>query len=288
MYVHVVDGTYELFRMYFGAPSSEAADGTEVGATRALLRSFAMMLRDPEVTHVGVAFDHVIESFRNELFDGYKTGEGMDPALYEQFPLAEAAARALGIVVWPMEEFEADDGLASAAAKFGGDPRVSQVRICSPDKDLAQCVRGERVVCFDRRKKTVMDEAGVRGKFGVAPASIPDYLALVGDAADGIPGIPRWGAKSAATVLAHYERLEAIPDDPAEWAIKVRGAKALAENLASRRADAALYRKLATLRLDAPVPQDLDALRWRSVDMDALRALCEQLGDDVERLRLPT
>ncbi len=276
MQVHLLDGTYELFRMFFGAPRATAPDGREVGATRALLRSLATWLRDPSLTHVGVAFDHVVESFRNELFDGYKTGEGIDPELYAQFPLAERAAEALGIVAWPMVEFEADDALASAAAKFAG-PGV-QVRLCSPDKDLAQCVRGERVVGFDRRAGTMLDEDGVRAKFGVDPQSIPDYLALVGDAADGIPGIPRWGAKSAAAVLAHYRHIEHIPNDPLDWAVKVRGAKTLAGNLAYQRKEALLYRELATLRLDVPVAETLDELRWRRVDADALGALCDELG----------
>lgn len=277
MRVHLIDGTYELFRMFYGAPRATAADGREVGATRALLRSFATLLRDPDVTHVGVAFDRVIESFRNELFDGYKTGEGIDPDLYAQFPLAEQAAQALGMVVWPMVEFEADDALASAAAKFQEQADV-RVFICSPDKDLAQCVVGDRVVTFDRRSGSMLDEDGVREKFGVAPKSIPDFLALVGDAADGIPGIPRWGAKSAAAVLAHYEHIENIPDDPLDWAVKIRGAKTLAGNLAYQRKDALLYRELATLRRDAPIPQTLDELRWRSVDHEALGALCAALG----------
>ncbi|MEM9069103.1 MAG: 5'-3' exonuclease H3TH domain-containing protein [Myxococcota bacterium] len=287
MNVHLIDGTYELFRMYFGAPPATSPEGMEVGATRALLRSFAAMLRSPKVTHIGVAFDHVIESFRNELFDGYKTGEGMDPALYAQFPLAERAVSSLGMTVWPMERFEADDGLASAAAKYAEDPRVSKVLICSPDKDLAQCVVKDRIVCFDRRKKKLMNEDGVVEKFGVGPASIPDYLALVGDSADGIPGIPRWGAKGAAEVLAHYKHLEHIPDDPTDWKIKVRGAKTLAGNLAYQRKDAMLYRELATLRLDAPIPEALEAIRWKEVDLSALEELAAELGDSGVLNRLP-
>lgn len=277
MQVHLVDGTYELFRMFYGAPPSQDAAGVEVGAARGLLRSLAAMLRREGVSHVAVAFDHVIESFRNDLFEGYKTGEGIDPALWAQFPLAEEVTRALGVVTWPMIPFEADDALATGAARYAADPRVERVLICSPDKDLAQCVVGERVVQLDRRKDVVTDEEGVRTKFGISPASIPDYLALVGDSADGIPGVPKWGAKSAAAVLAHYETLEAIPDDGAAWAVKVRGASALAANLRTRRADAALYKTLATLRRDVPLEESLDALRWRG-PTDALEPLARRLG----------
>lgn len=254
MRIHLVDGTYELFRAFYGAPASSAPDGREVGATRGILRSFLSLLSDPTVTHVACAFDHVIESFRNQLFAGYKTGEGIEPALFTQFELAEQATRALGIVVWPMVEFEADDALASFAARAAALSEVSEVVICSPDKDLAQCVRGERVVCFDRMRKRRMDEAGVIEKFGVLPASIPDWLALVGDTADGIPGLARWGEKSASTVLAHYRHIEQIPDDPRAWQVNVRGAPALAAVLAGARAEATLYRQLATLREDAPLP----------------------------------
>lgn len=288
MNVHLIDGTYELFRMFFGAPSAQSPAGQEVGAVRALLRSFAAMLRDPDVTHVGVAFDHVIESFRNDLFDGYKTGEGLEPVLYEQFPLAERATRALGIVVWPMVRFEADDGLAAAAHKFGQDPRVDRVLICSPDKDLSQCVVDDRIVCFDRRKKEMRTADGVREKFGVSPKSIPDYLGLVGDTADGIPGIPRWGAKGAATVLARYEHITEIPRSADEWDVKVRGAKSLSENLEAQREDAMLYRKLAVLRTDAPIHESLDDLRWTGADRDNLEALCDELGDRGVLNRLPT
>jgi 5'-3' exonuclease len=274
--LHVVDGTYELFRAYYGAPKSTAA-GREVGATRAFLRSLASLLRQDDVTHVGCAFDTVIESFRNDLFAGYKIGAGIEPDLWNQFPLAERACRALGVACWPMVEFEADDALATAAHRFGARPEVEQVVICTPDKDLAQCVRGTRVVQLDRRRKLVLDEAAVVAKFGVPPRSIPDWLALVGDAADGLPGIPRWGARSAAIVLAHYGDLDAIPDDPDAWAVRPRGAAALAENLRARRADARLYRRLATLRTDAPVAESLDALRWRGVDPRALEALCGEI-----------
>ncbi|HTJ41248.1 MAG TPA: 5'-3' exonuclease H3TH domain-containing protein [Kofleriaceae bacterium] len=286
MRAHVVDGTYELFRSFFGAPAA-THDGREVGATRGILRSFAAWLRSGQVTHCGVAFDHVIESFRNELFDGYKTGEGVEPALMSQFELAERAAAALGLVVWPMIEFEADDAIATAAAALGGDPRVEQVVITSPDKDMAQCVRGARVICFDRMRGTTMDEDGVIAKFGVAPASIPDWLALVGDDADGIPGVPKWGARSASTVLARWRRVEDIPADPARWEVSVRGAASLAASLAEHRGVVGLYKKLATLREDAPIPCDLETLAWRGVDGPALDALCDEIGLDRSLVDLP-
>lgn len=280
MQVHLVDGTYELFRAFYGAPSATAPDGSEVGATRGLLRSLAALLREPGVTHVACAFDTVIESFRNELFAGYKTGFGIDPALWAQFALAERAAHALGIVVWPMREFEADDALATGAARFAAVPGVERVVLCTPDKDLAQCVCGDRVVCLDRRKKVVLDEGGVVAKFGIAPPSIPDWLALVGDSSDGIPGIARWGEKSAATVLAHYRHLEAIPAAAADWAVTVRSAAALAQSLTAARDDALLYRRLATLRRDVPLPEALDDLRWRGHRTDDLASLCREIGFD--------
>jgi len=277
--VYLVDGTYELFRAWFGAPEATSPQGVEVGATRGFLRSMAAMLRSGEVTHVGCAFDHTVESFRNDLFDGYKTGEGLEPELLAQFPLVERASRALGMVTWPMVEFEADDALATAAAKLRDDPRVDQVVIASPDKDLCQCVVADDVVTLDRRRKIVLNEEGVREKFGVSPESIPDYLALVGDAADGIPGIPRWGAKSAATVLAKFVHLESVPDDPAKWNVQVRGATTLANHLRERRDEAMLYRTLATLRTDAPIAESLDDLRWRGPNRPELRALCDELGE---------
>jgi len=279
MKVHLVDGTYELFRAWFGAPESKSPGGQEVGATRGFLRSMAAMLRDAEVTHVGCAFDHTVESFRNDLFDGYKTGEGLEPELFDQFPLVERASRALGMVTWPMIEFEADDALAAAAAKFADEPGVEQVVICSPDKDLCQCVRSNDVVTLDRRREIVLDEDGVREKFGVSPTSIPDYLALVGDAADGIPGIARWGAKSASAVLAKFVRLENIPGDHEQWGVKVRGGATLAHNLAEQRDDAMLYRTLATLRTDVPIDESLEDLRWTGPDRPALEALCAELGE---------
>ncbi|PIE17721.1 MAG: flap endonuclease [Proteobacteria bacterium] len=265
--------------MFYGAPASRAPDGREVGATRALLRSFNALLKRSDVTHVAVAFDHVIESFRNELFDGYKTGQGIEPALRQQFDLAEEAAHALGLVVWPMIELEADDGLAAGVAAYGDDPQVEQIVLCSPDKDLAQCVSGKRVVMWDRRKDEQLDEDGVWAKFGVAPESIPDYLALVGDAADGIPGLPGWGAKSSAAILARYGRLEAIPDDVADWEVKVRGAAKLGQVLLEQRREVALYRQLATLRVDIPPIETLHELRWQGARKDDLEALCERLGE---------
>lgn len=288
MRLHLIDGTYELFRSFFGAPPATAPDGREVGAARGLLRSLLALLREPEVTHVGIAFDHVIESFRNELYQGYKTGEGMDEVLWQQFPLAEQISAALGLVVWPMIEFEADDALATAAHRWADAEGVEQVLLCSPDKDLGQCVREGRVVLFDRRRQEVYDAERIREKFGVAPASIPDLLALVGDAADGIPGIPRWGMKSAGAVLAHYHHLDAIPDDAGAWTIKIRGAAGLAQQLRDQRADANLYRTLATLRTDVPLPEpDVDALRWRGADREALTAVCEAIGDTRALDRVP-
>lgn len=290
MKLHLVDGTYELFRAYYAVPSAKNAAGAEVGATRGLARSMLSLLREPGVTHVGVAFDHVIESFRNDLFAGYKTGEGIDPNLWSQFGPAEAVCRALGLVVWPMIEFEADDALATAAARFAALPEVEQVLIASPDKDLAQCVRGSRVVCLDRMRKKILDEPGVSEKFGVTPAQIPDYLALVGDSADGIPGVPRWGAKSAAAVLGAYGSIEAIPPSAAAWQVNVRGAAALAESLASRRQDALLYKRLATLRTDAPLPENLDAMKYQGPGRAELEAIASELSDDslVERATVVT
>lgn len=279
MKIHLVDGTYELFRSYFGAPSAQAPDGSEVGATRGLLRSLYSLLKQDDVSHVAIAFDHVIESFRNELFDGYKTGVGIDPDLLSQFPLAERAAHSLGLTVWPMVEFEADDALATAAARWGDSPGVDQVCLCTPDKDLAQAVKGNRVVLVDRRRKRELGEDEVVEKWGIRPASMPDYLALVGDTADGIPGIPRWGAKSSSQVLSVYGHLEDIPADEKQWQVKVRGAAALAENLRERRAEAGLYKTLATLRIDVPLSETLDELAWQGVDSTAVTSLCEQIGD---------
>jgi 5'-3' exonuclease len=277
--VHLVDGTYELFRAYFGAPPARAPDGREVGATRGLLRSLAALVRHERATHVGVAFDHVIESFRNELYAGYKTSAGIDAALLGQFELAERATAALGFVVWSMVEFEADDALATAAKRWAAEPAVEQVVIASPDKDLAQCVRGTRVVCADRLRRKTLDEAGVVEKFGVPPASIPDWLALTGDSADGYPGLPRWGAKSATAVLARWKHIDLIPDQARDWDVAVRGAEALAASLREGRAQSRLFRTLATLREDVPLTESLDELRWRGPRRDELERLCAEIGD---------
>ena len=287
MNVHLVDGTYELFRAFYAVPSAKNSAGLEVGAVRGLARSMLALLREPGASHVAVAFDHVIESFRNQLFDGYKTGEGIEPDLWGQFELAERVCAALGIVVWPMIEFEADDALATAALRFAQDSEVEQVLIASPDKDLAQCVVGTRVVCLDRMRKKLLDEAGVNAKFGVTPAQIPDYLALVGDTADGIPGVPRWGAKSAAAVLSEYGTIDAIPDSAASWRVSVRGAAALAESLAGRRADALLYKRLATLRVDVPLTENLADLRYRGALRAPLEALVVELSDSTLLERVP-
>jgi 5'-3' exonuclease len=279
MQVHLVDGTFELFRAYFGSPAAETPAGTEIGAVRGLMRSLLGLLSEPGVSHVGVAFDHTVESFRNDLYAGYKTGEGLEPELLAQFGPAEDATRALGLTVWSMVEFEADDALASAAARFRNDERVSQVVICSPDKDLAQCVDGHAVICRDRIRRRNRDEDGVREKFGVGPHSIPDWLALVGDSADGFPGIPRWGAKSAAKVLAVYEKIERIPADPGDWNVDVRGAATLAANLAAQIDDALLFRRLATLRLDVPLTESLDDLEWKGPDDAELEKFAASIGD---------
>ncbi|HEX6883545.1 MAG TPA: 5'-3' exonuclease H3TH domain-containing protein [Planctomycetota bacterium] len=277
MRIHLIDGTYELFRAWFGAPPARTSDGREVGAVRALARQLLKHARVEALTHAGVAFDHVIESFRNALFPGYKTGAGLDPRLLAQFEPAEEVTRALGFVVWPMIEFEADDALASGAARLAADPRVEQVRILSPDKDLAQCVRGKRVVTV--WKERLLDEPAVRERFGVAPASIPDFLALVGDEADGIPGLAGFGERSAGALLGAFGHLEAIPADPGAWPTGVRGAARLAATLAARRDDALLYRTLATLRTDVPLVEDLEALAWRGPDPAALARIAASLED---------
>ena len=262
MDIHLIDGTYELFRHFFAVPSAKDVDGREVGAVRAVVASVLGMM-NRGATHVGVATDHVIESFRNELWPGYKTGAGIDPALLSQFPLLEDALDALGVVVWPMVEFEADDGLAAAAAQAARDPEVTRVLICTPDKDLAQCVRGTRVVQMIRRTNAIVDEAAVVKKFGVAPASIPDYLALVGDSADGYPGLPGWGAKSTAAVLAKFMHLESIPEDSREWRVNAASAARLARTLVEQRDRAFLFRDLATLRTHIRVFESVEDLRWK-------------------------
>ena len=278
MKVHLVDGTYELFRAYFAMPAIEAPDGRPAGAVRGLIQTMLALLRQDDVSHVACAFDHVVESFRNGLFSGYKTGAGVPEDLMAQFELAERAVATLGVVVWPMGEFEADDAIATAAHRWKDAPEVEQVVICSPDKDLAQMVRNQSVVCLDRRRNITLDRAGVREKFGVWPESIPDYLALVGDSADGIPGIPRWGAKTTALVLDQYHHIERIPDDSSDWDVRPRGAQAIAANLAERRQDAMLYKQLATLRLDVPLSESLDQLRWLGVPRHDYESMCAELG----------
>jgi len=262
MDVHLVDGTYELFRYFYAMPPARDEAGREVAAVRGVVSSVLGMINGG-ATHVGVATDHVIESFRNDLWPGYKTGEGIDPDLYAQFPLLEEALATAGIVVWPMVEFEADDALAAAAEAAARDPRVDRIVICTPDKDLAQCVRGTRVVQLNRRTRTFRDEAAIVAKFGVPPASIPDYLALVGDAADGYPGLPGWGAKSTAAVLAKYAHLESIPADWREWHVNASNAGALSATLARERDRAFLFRTLATLRTDIDLFESVDQLRWQ-------------------------
>ena len=261
MDVHLIDGTYELFRHFYALPPARDEQGREVAAVRGVVNSLLGMLRRGEATHIGVATDHVIESFRNALWAGYKTGDGIEPALWAQFPLLEEALPAAGITVWPMVEFEADDGLAAAAAAAVRDPRVERVIICTPDKDLAQCVRGNTVVQLIRRTNVVVNEAGVIAKFGVPPVSIPDYLALVGDAADGFPGLPGWGAKSTAAVLARFGHIENIPAEWRTWPNVSSPAK-LAQTLALRREDALLFRDLATLRTDIKLFDNVDELAW--------------------------
>jgi 5'-3' exonuclease len=287
--VHLLDGTYELFRAHFGRPPHAGADGQPVGASLGVVESVLSLFRDDGVTHLGCATDHVIHSWRNERYPGYKTDAGMPPELLAQFDLLEDALRALGVVVWPMVEFEADDGLAAAAARFADEPSVERVIILSPDKDMAQCVRPDgRVLTFDRRAGRFMDAAAVEEKFGVPPASIPDYLALVGDSADGYPGLPGWGAKSAAAVLQRYPHLEDIPDSVGAWDLAVRGAPSLARTLKEQRADALLFRELATVRIDAPIPQrDPEELRWHGPDRQAFTALAGRLRAPRLLERLP-
>jgi len=274
--VHLIDGTYELFRAWFGAPHQRVS-GREIGAVRSMVRSFSALLSRKTITHVGVAYDHVIESFRNDLFPGYKTGEGVDPELFAQFELAERMTTALGMMAWPMIDFEADDAIGTAAHALSKDDRVEQVRITAVDKDMCQCVIGSRVVCWDRFKDVVLDEPAVIAKHGVLPRSIPDLLALVGDTADGIPGLAGWGKASAAKILTAYGTIDAIPDDPATWSIALRGSDRLAASLREHRGAAQLYRTLATLRLDCPIACDADALAWRGVDRPALEAICAEL-----------
>jgi 5'-3' exonuclease len=287
--IHLLDATYEIFRAHFGRPPHAGADGTPVAATLGLCESVASLLREDGVTHLGAATDHVIHSWRNDRFADYKTEEGMPPELKAQFGLAEDALRAMGIVVWPMIEFEADDGLAAAAARWVDHPDVERVVIMSPDKDMAQCVREDgRIVTFDRRQGRFYDADGVAEKFGVRPGSMADYLALVGDASDGYPGLPGWGARSTATVLQRYPHIEEIPDSVAAWDLSVRGAASLARTLAERREEAELYKELATLSLDAPIPQQHPAeLRWNGPDSEALADIAVRLRAPELPSRLP-
>ena len=279
MEVYLVDGTYELFRAYFALPALESPAGKPVGAVHGLVQSLLRLIRDNRVTHIGCAFDSVIPSFRNELFPGYKTGEGTPPELLAQFETAERAVAALGVCVWPMVEFEADDAIATAAQRLRGNPDVEHIIICSPDKDLAQLVEGEQVVCLDRRRGETIGEDAVIAKYGVAPQSIPDLLALTGDTADGIPGLPRWGAKSTATVLSRYGHLEDIPTN-APWDVPVRGAAALQGILSQEYDNALLYRQLATLRRDVPIDATPENVRWRGAHRAEYEELCLELGSE--------
>ena len=279
MKIHLVDGTYELFRAHFGAPPKKSLSGQEVGATLGLIRSMMLLLNDPEVTHVAVAFDHVIESFRNKMYAGYKSSAGVDPVILNQFPLAEAAVKALGLVTWPMVKFEADDAIAAAVAKFKKIKSVEQVVICSVDKDLTQMVERDKVVCWDRRREIVLDEKGVIEKFGVSPESIPDFLALVGDSADGYPGIQGWGEKSTSTVLAKYKHIEEIPSDPNKLGLGLGRATTLLENLKNNYKDALLFRELSTLREDVPLKEGLKDLEWKGA-LPRLKKLCQELRDE--------
>lgn len=276
MDIHLVDGTYELFRHFFAVPSAADVNGQEVGAVRGVLNTVLSML-EGGATHIGVATDHVVESFRNDLYPGYKTSEGVAPELLSQFPILEEALEAMGVVVWPMVYFEADDALASAADKAAKDDRVGRVFICTPDKDLAQCVVGERVVQLDRRQNILRDEPAVVTKFGVKPQSIPDYLAVVGDSADGFPGVAGWGAKAAALVLSRYQHLEDIPKDWRKWDPSIRRARTLAESLFSAWDDALLFRRLATLRLDVPVFEKVEDLRWKGARAN-FEEFCQRLN----------
>ena len=286
MDVHLVDGTYELFRHYNALPSARDSDGREVSAVRGVLASVLGMIKEG-ATHIAVATDHVIESFRNGLWPGYKTGEGIEPDLWAQFPLLEETLSAAGVVVWPMVEFEADDALAAAVVAAARDTRVERVIICTPDKDLAQCVRGTRIVQLNRRTRVTLDEAGVIKKFGVSPESIPDYLALVGDAADGYPGLQGWGAKSSAAVLAKFVHLELIPLDCREWRVNAANASALADTLSRELDHALLFRTLATLRTDIPLFDNVDQLRWNG-PTPAFAALGARLDAAVTATRRST
>ncbi|MCH9685012.1 MAG: flap endonuclease [Deltaproteobacteria bacterium] len=279
MRLHLVDGTFELFRAHYGKrPDHHGPDGQDLKATLGVVSSILALFDDPDerATHIAVAFDNPIESFRNEMFDGYKTGEGMEPVLVAQMGPVEEAVRAAGVVVWSMDRWEADDALATGARRWA--EQVEQVRIMTPDKDLGQCLQGDRVVQVDRIRRRVIDEAAVRERRGVGPASIPDYLALVGDTADGIPGLPGFGEKGTAALLGEYEHIERIPADTAAWAVKPRGAAKLAATLAERREDALLYRRLATLAYDVPLEETLEDLEWRGAPRQKFLAWCDRVG----------
>ncbi|MCC6299680.1 MAG: flap endonuclease [Anaerolineales bacterium] len=276
MKVHLIDGTYELFRAHFGAPPKKSTSGQEVGATLGLVRSLLMLLQTEGVTHVAVAFDHVIESFRNKMFAGYKTSEGVNPIILNQFEIAEKAVTALGVPVWSMVKFEADDAIATAVTKFRKEKSVEQVIICSVDKDLTQMVDGKKVICWDRRREITLDEKGVVEKFGVKPESIPDFLALVGDSADGYPGIKGWGEKSTAAILAKYKHIESIPKDPKKIPLSLGRATTLLENLQASYQDALLFRELSTLRQDVPLKESLKDLEWKGARQN-LKKVCEEL-----------
>ncbi len=281
MNIHLIDGTYELFRHYYAVPKAQSQNGAEIGAVKGVLASMLSLL-ESGASHIAIATDHVIESFRNELYDGYKTGDGIEPELFAQFHKLESGLQLMGFVVWPMIEFEADDALASAAVKYSSMDGVGQVIICSPDKDLSQCVKGDKIVQLDRMRKVTRNENGVVEKFGIRPESIPDYLALVGDSADGIPGIQGWGAKSASSILSTYLHLEEIPLDPEKWQVTIRGAAKLTCSLKDSIADALLYRKLATLRTDAPINESPLDLEWREPQKEAFDMFCREIG--AERL----
>ncbi|MQF68935.1 flap endonuclease [SAR202 cluster bacterium AD-804-J14_MRT_500m] len=278
MNLYLIDGTYELFRAYFSQPTYLSPDGRSVSAVRGIVQSLLALLRDDDVTHIGIAFDHVIPSFRNQMLNSYKTGSDTPADLLSQFPIAEQAASALGLVVWPMVEFEADDAIATSVARFRFDPVIKQIVICSPDKDFAQLVSNDKIVCLDRRRGIVINESLVHEKFGVQPQSIPDYLALVGDPADGIPGIPRWGAKGASALLDVYKHIENIPLDSSLWIVQPRGANAMSVSLKHGYPDALLYRSLTTLSTDVPIIETLDDLKWGGVPKDKFQAFCDEMG----------
>jgi 5'-3' exonuclease len=289
MHLHLVDATFELFRAYFSRPIEHAPDGRPVNAVHGLVDSMLSLLREPDVTHIAAATDHVIESWRNDVYPGYKSSLGVPPELLSQFGDAERALRAIGIPVWAMVEDEADDALATAVDRFGDDPRVTQVIVCSVDKDLAQLVDADRVVLRDRMRRVTYDEAGVIAKFGVEPKSIPDYLALVGDSSDGYPGLPGWGTKSAATVLARWKHLDAIPASALDWDVPLRNASRLAATLAQQRDEALLYRRLAILGRDSAIEEvtpTIDALEWKGVPRDEFIGLCDELGFQTVRERV--